>query len=507
MRLTRCILVGVFMQIFSPANSTYYSLSDFAFPVRMLEWRSIQYSTKFLLHTQQNDYKGVFPGWQKISPGLLKGKKERNFFPASMMYNYSPQFLDSLSPDGSIVLKRTSDTIDISRDYESFYCMKGEVTNSQFREFRDWVRDSVIRRVLSLKDPNVFLLQSRNEDGSRRLNWKVKVRFNDSLISNQIKDLYLPDHERYYRRKEFDYKKLQYIFQIGHEEKNVPVVPDSLSWVYDFQYMEYALLDGFWLNLMDPMVNMYFWHPEYDDYPVVGITFEQAAAYCQWKTKMMNNKLEKNGITVKVSIPTAVESDFVHLFLQSQTAHDPKYNLEEMFTDVPLSVYDVISFRDLAILQAHQFSDSIKLISPFVPNVIINRWLNPYWYNDCVFGGEFIRKNSSGKKESEKVENYYDNVSEWIDTDFSGLRVEVHERRRKMQLLYFLENSKNVSFTERAEGVFKGSKMIRGVNFLDVRNGSKDWLIPSHTFLSPDSVRSTVGFRCVMRVEEKKKSR
>jgi len=108
------------------------------------------------------------------------------------------------------------------------------------------------------------------------------------------------------------------------------------------------------------------------------ITFEQAAAYCQWKTKMMNNKLEKNGITVKVSIPTAVESDFVHLFLQSQTAHDPKYNLEEMFTDVPLSVYDVISFRDLAILQAHQFSDSIKLISPFVPNVIINRWLNPY---------------------------------------------------------------------------------------------------------------------------------
>jgi len=74
-------------------------------------------------------------------------------------------------------------------------------------------------------------------------------------------------------------------------------------------------------------------------------------------------------------------------------------------------------------------------------------------------------------------------------------------------LLYFLENSKNVLFTERAEGVFKGSKMIRGVNFLDVRNGSKDWLIPSHTFLSPDSVRSTVGFRCVMRVEEKKKSR
>lgn len=33
---------------------------------------------------------------------------------------------------------------------------------------------------------------------------------------------------------------------------------------------------------MDPMTNMYFWHPAYDNYPVVNVSILGANLYCQW---------------------------------------------------------------------------------------------------------------------------------------------------------------------------------------------------------------------------------
>lgn len=70
----------------------------------------------------------------------------------------------------------------------------------------------------------------------------------------------------------------------GHEDRSrfiikeiINVYPDTLCWIHDFTY-----------SFNEPMTNMYFWHPAYDHYPVVGVTWQQANAFNVWRTQLLN---------------------------------------------------------------------------------------------------------------------------------------------------------------------------------------------------------------------------
>jgi gliding motility-associated lipoprotein GldJ len=54
--------------------------------------------------------------------------------------------------------------------------------------------------------------------------------------------------------------------------------PDTLVWRSELAYNE-------------PMVEAYFRHPSFNDYPVVGISWDQANEYCKWRTDRANEKL------------------------------------------------------------------------------------------------------------------------------------------------------------------------------------------------------------------------
>jgi len=61
-------------------------------------------------------------------------------------------------------------------------------------------------------------------------------------------------------------------------------LPDSLVWRHPLSYNE-------------PYVNLYFRHPSFQDYPVVGVTWEQANDYCTWRTDRVNEHiLRQSGV-------------------------------------------------------------------------------------------------------------------------------------------------------------------------------------------------------------------
>ncbi|MGB4774130.1 MAG: SUMF1/EgtB/PvdO family nonheme iron enzyme [Daejeonella sp.] len=58
-------------------------------------------------------------------------------------------------------------------------------------------------------------------------------------------------------------------------------LPDTLVWRRPLSYNE-------------PYVNNYLRHPAYQDYPVVGVTWEQANEYCEWRTDRVNEEILRN---------------------------------------------------------------------------------------------------------------------------------------------------------------------------------------------------------------------
>ena len=119
--------------------------------------------------------------------------------------------------------------------------------------------------------------------------------------------MFLPDYERFYGKKQFDTRKLMYeYFWIDYKtaasrfsreqgqidrsvfikEDIINVYPDTLAWVHDFTY-----------SFNEPMTNSYFWHPAYDDYPLVGINWKQARAFSIWRTQLLNTFLRRRGMS------------------------------------------------------------------------------------------------------------------------------------------------------------------------------------------------------------------
>lgn len=198
----------------------------------------------------------------------------------------------------------------------AFYMDNTEITNNEYRQFVYWVRDSLAHRLIGGEH-----LIDEGEYGER-INWREKIKWDDEQNEETLAELFLPETERFYRRKEIDTRKLNFEYywidlklaaqresrDQGMRDRSVfikkdviNVYPDTLAWIHDYTY-----------SFHDPLTQMYFWHPAYDDYPVVGVNWKQARAFAIWRTQLMNSYMEENGnaFVQDFRLPSEVEWEY-----------------------------------------------------------------------------------------------------------------------------------------------------------------------------------------------------
>jgi formylglycine-generating enzyme required for sulfatase activity len=221
---------------------------------------------------------------------------------------------------------------------QSFYMDETEITNDEYRQFTYHVRDSLALSLLGEEDPDKFIVNEGEYD--QRLDWR-RIPWYDETYEEVLSNLFYGENdERFYKRKQLDARKFNFEYwwidfktasqkakRYSHPDikqasasteswkygdgisdrsefikrEVVNVYPDTLAWVHDFTY-----------SWNEPMTQMYFWHPVYDHYPVVGVSWKQATAFCIWRTHLMNDFRRDRGkvIVNDFRLPTEAEWEY-----------------------------------------------------------------------------------------------------------------------------------------------------------------------------------------------------
>lgn len=236
--------------------------------------------------------------------GVLKRPSWKGINPYGMVYIPSGTLIIGPSDqDVSNTFVQRPKTISI----QGFYMDETEITNNEYRQFVYWVRDSLAHDYLGhFKE---------DDEGNQSIDWELEIDWE----SDELYDLFLQGDDRFAGRKELDKGKLVFEYQWfdwtkaaqspGVDEngfeiprstyinrKKVNIYPDTLVWIRDFSY-----------SYNEPMARNYFWHPAFDDYPVVGTDWHMARAFCYWRTSLWNQyqSTRKDGVnTEDFTLPT-----------------------------------------------------------------------------------------------------------------------------------------------------------------------------------------------------------
>ena len=248
---------------------------------------------------------------------------------------------------------------------DGFWMDQSEVTNSMYRQFVEWVRDSIIRERLA--DPQYggdetykIEVDRYGEPVKPHLNWNKPIPWrkptedqeralNSVYVTHPIDGTRMLDTKQLtYRYEIFDYEKAALRkYRLDPKERSLntdhPVDPDEVMISKDTAYIDdngeivrqtierplsslYDFLNTYivkvypdttvWVNDFpnannEQYMKLYFSSANYNDYPVVGVTWEQAEAFCAWRTNFLMAGMGPQARYIqRYRLPTEVEWEY-----------------------------------------------------------------------------------------------------------------------------------------------------------------------------------------------------
>ena len=185
-----------------------------------------------------------------------------------------------------------------------FYMDDTEITNNEYRQFTQYVQDSLAHTLMG----DVI----ENDDGTTNLDWTIPIDW----TAEELKDLYYQGDDHIAGENAIDVRKLIYSYSwydlraAAQAPRNTPrksfirkasaaIYPDTLVWIRDFAY-----------SYNDPIAKNYYSHPAYDDYPVVGVNWQMANAFSNWRTGMWDKFRPSEKNSEGFRLPTEYEWEY-----------------------------------------------------------------------------------------------------------------------------------------------------------------------------------------------------
>ena len=437
--------------------------------------------------------------------------------------------------------------------FSPFMISKYEITNAEYREFVDWVKDSIFREKIyvntdptgndeieeeviaeMLIHPDVYFDEEEGEwvdfdpsdhEKNRALfhfdydfDWRKEIKGNQYIPL--ISDMYLRPNERWYKRREYDVSKLVYRFEtvdyqraaMRHTEdlpiapgsllieNTVSVYPDTTSW-----------LDIDWITLINPMINMYFWHPAYDNFPVVGLSFVQVQAYIHWKEQQLEKEFPELMEYYQLSLPNTQEVEWAINSNVSGIASTVVAD-NEIITDLIFGVKGETNSKYESLIKQNLIRLTEMVSRPFTPQNIKEYSKGMKKISDEFFSSEEQRQyfeellmmRYSENKLANGIEFLSNNVSEWMDDDYLPYKkvLNAYINYNCFSDINYCQFQRPIDQAKIAKNDEEG-QLIMGSNWYDERYentfGVNTGGIYPKRFSDQDSSYATVGFRLVLR--------
>ncbi len=386
---------------------------------------------------------------------------------------------------------------------DAFWMDATEVTNAEYRQFVYWVRDSIIRERLAVQDDLFKISEDKNGDPIEPpiLDWKRPIpserRANEDelLAINSVNYTHPVTHrtsldpaQMIYRYQWFDQtsaslrrnrlnpedrikntdirvnpnevvmisKDTAYINEEGKIINEtitrqlsspwdflntyiVNIYPDETCWVNDFNNA-----------YNEPYIRLYFNHVGYNDYPVVGVSWEQATAFCAWRTDFLMKSLDlkDNRVIEPYRLPT--EGEFEYAARGGKTENKYPWKQDGVTGDKDCFMANFKPGKGNYTKDEHLITAKV---ASFTPN-------------------EFGLYDMAG------------NVSEWTSTSFLESGPEIMS---DMNPEYRYNAAKEDPYAMK-------KKVVRGGSWKDVANFIRS---DARSFEYQNEQRSYIGFRCV----------
>ena len=374
-----------------------------------------------------------------------------------------------LIPSGSFYMGPSDEQIDMSMlnrkklvSIQSFWMDRTEVTNGQYRKFVKYVADS-------LKYLAVFGGGVNQADDTVKVDWNraLKINTNSKAVIEKLNELLLSPDNRIQGKIEIDPTKLVYRYSFvdlkaaakaskGLEQplsnflvsQTEAVYPDTLVWMRDFSY-----------SYNEPFTRLYFSHPSYSEYPVVGVTWKQAVAFCHWRTNNSNFYLNKgNKKEEKIDgiyrLPTEAEWEYA---ARGNSKTNAMYPWGSPYTRTKEG----------------------RLLANFKPG------------RGDYFGGDAKNDNIYTTKVQSFTENGYrlfdmaGNVAEWTSSVF-------YEGSNN----FIGDFSPDIQYNAKEDDpISMKRKVIRGGSWKDIAYNCQ---VSTRNYEYQDTAKSYIGFRCVL---------